>query len=157
VNEPGPAPIRFAPEVLAAIREAAACAYPHEGCGALLGPSEHEIRGALSLPNEEEGSPRTRFRVSPRDYIAVEEAAEARNERLVGFWHSHPDHPARPSPTDRRYAWEGLLTVVVRVEKGEPREITAWEVPGPEQPFRERRIAVNPGRTDPKEASCPSS
>jgi proteasome lid subunit RPN8/RPN11 len=154
VSEPDPASIRLAPEALAAIRAEAARAYPHEGCGALLGPSEHEIREALSLPNDEEGSPRTRFRVSPRDYIAAEEAAEVRRTRLVGFWHSHPDHPARPSPTDRRYAWEGLLTVVVRVEEGEPREITAWEVPGPEQPFRELPLVAGADR---KEATCPSS
>jgi proteasome lid subunit RPN8/RPN11 len=157
VSEPDPAPIRLAPEALAAIRAEAARAYPHEGCGALLGPSDREIRESLPLANDEDGSPRTRFRVSPRDYLAVEEAAEARGVRLVGFWHSHPDHPARPSPTDRRYAWEGLLTVVVRVEKGEPREITAWEVPGLDQPFRERSLAVGPDGSNPKEASCPSS
>jgi proteasome lid subunit RPN8/RPN11 len=154
VREREPGSIHLAAKALAAIRAEAARAYPHEGCGALLGPSEHEVRESLPLPNDEEGSPRTRFRVSPRDYIAVEETAEARGLRLVGFWHSHPDHPARPSPTDRRYAWVGLLTVVVRVEKGEPREVTAWEISGPEEPFRELSLATGPDR---KEASCPSS
>jgi proteasome lid subunit RPN8/RPN11 len=154
VSEAKPASILLAPEALAAIRAEAARAYPHEGCGALLGPGEREIGEAWALPNDEEGNPRVRFRVSPRDYLAVEEAAEVRGVRLVGFWHSHPDHPARPSPTDRRYAWEGLLTLVIRVEKGEPREITGWEVPGPDEPFREVPLAVG---SDRKEASCPSS
>jgi proteasome lid subunit RPN8/RPN11 len=154
VSEPDLARIRLAAGALAAIQAEAARAYPHEGCGALLGPSGREISEALPLPNDEEGNPCVRFRVSPRDYIAVEEAAEARGVRLVGFWHSHPDHPARPSPTDHRYAWEGLLTLIIRVEKGEPRELTAWEIRGPEAPFRELPLAVGSSR---KEAPCPSS
>jgi proteasome lid subunit RPN8/RPN11 len=93
--------------------------------------------------------------LAPEALAAIRaEAARAYPVRLVGFWHSHPDHPARPSPTDRRYAWEGLLTLVIRVEKGEPREITGWEVPGPDEPFREVPLAVG---SDRKEASCPSS
>jgi proteasome lid subunit RPN8/RPN11 len=135
--------VRLRAPVLDAIRREAARAYPNEGCGALIGPSEGEVSESLPLPNEERKSPRTRFAVSPRDYMAVEDEAEARGARLLGFWHSHPDHPARPSPTDRQYAWEGLLTLVVAVEKGEPREITAWDVPGLDAPFRERSLVVD--------------
>jgi proteasome lid subunit RPN8/RPN11 len=125
---------------LQAIRNQARRAYPNEGCGALLGPHAGEVTEALPLENVEADRPRTRFSVAPGDYLAAEEAAEARGLRLLGFWHSHPDHPARPSPTDREFAWPGLLTVVVAVERGEPREITAWDVAGPEAPFAERRI-----------------
>jgi len=135
-------PIRFAPAVLEAIRAEAARAYPHEGCGALLGPALGEVHETLPLPNRDEGSPRTRFSVSPRDYMAVESEADSRGVRLLGFWHSHPDHPARPSATDRRYAWEGLLTVVIAVEGGAPRDITVWDLPGPDQPFRQRALVV---------------
>lgn len=127
---------------LEAIRREAARAYPHEACGALLGPAQAEVSEATALPNRELGSPGSRFTIAPLDYLRVEQAAEARGARLVGFWHSHPDHPARPSPTDREHAWEGLLTVVVAVERGEPREITAWSVPGPGQPFAE--VALEP-------------
>jgi proteasome lid subunit RPN8/RPN11 len=76
--------------------------------------------------------------------MAVESEADSRGVRLLGFWHSHPDHPARPSATDRRYAWEGLLTVVIAVEDGAPRDITAWDLPGPDQPFRQRALVVDP-------------
>jgi proteasome lid subunit RPN8/RPN11 len=100
------------------------------------------VSETLALPNEEAEKPRTRFAVSPRDYLAVEESADGRGLKLLGFWHSHPDHPARPSGTDRAYAWEGLLTLVIAVEQGEPREITAWDVPGPEQPFRQLDLAI---------------
>jgi proteasome lid subunit RPN8/RPN11 len=125
---------------LQAIRNQARRAYPNEGCGALLGPRDGEVSEALPLENVEADRPRTRFTVAPGDYLAAEQAAEARGLRLLGFWHSHPDHPARPSATDREYAWPGLLTVVVAVERGEPRAITAWDLPGPDAPFRERRV-----------------
>lgn len=134
--------ISLSPVALAAIRAEAARAYPHEGCGALLGPAEGHVRETLALPNGETAAPRTRFAVLPRDYMAVEEEAEARGLRLVGFWHSHPDHPARPSATDREHAWEGLLTVVIAVERGAAGEITAWEVPGPDLPFRPVELAL---------------
>lgn len=136
-------PVRLARSALEGIRREAARAYPHEGCGALLGLAG-EIRETLALANQEAGSPRTRFTVAPRDYLAAEAAADARGLVLLGFWHSHPDHPARPSETDRAYAWPGLLTLVIAVAGGEPGELTAWEVPGPEAPFRPLALTVGP-------------
>jgi proteasome lid subunit RPN8/RPN11 len=115
---------------LAAIRAEAGRAYPREGCGALLGPDLSEIRESIPLANRESLVPQTRFHVSPADYIGVEEQAEARGLQLLGFWHSHPDHPARPSSTDRDFAWESLLTLVIAVERGHPGDLTAWEVDG---------------------------
>jgi proteasome lid subunit RPN8/RPN11 len=135
-------PVRLSAEALAAIRTEAARAYPHEGCGALLGPTDGDVREAVALPNAENEKPRVRFTVSPQDYLAVEDQADARGLKLLGFWHSHPDHPARPSETDRRYAWEGLLTVVIAVDGGTPAAITAWEVPGQDLPFRERSLVA---------------
>jgi proteasome lid subunit RPN8/RPN11 len=147
VAEPGS--IRLAEDALGAIREAARGAYPHEGCGALVGPAGGPIALSLALPNREADQPRVRFSVSPRDYMEVEDAAESKGLALLGFWHSHPDHPARPSETDRRYAWEGLLTLVIAVEQGEPRDLTAWAVDGPDAPFRELRLEIVPnGRVE---------
>ncbi|MCG3194593.1 MAG: hypothetical protein DIJKHBIC_03853 [Thermoanaerobaculia bacterium] len=128
----------FETSVLTAIEEAAATAYPFEGCGALLGNSAGSVRrvcASLHLPNREEGRPRVRFEVSPADYLSVEDEADRRGLSLLGFWHTHPDHPALPSATDRQFAWEGLLTVIVSVPERRPREITAWEVTGPDSPF----------------------
>jgi proteasome lid subunit RPN8/RPN11 len=129
--------VRLARQALEAIRGEAARAYPHEACGALVGSSPADVSLALVLPNQETASPRTRFTIAPADYLSAEAAAEARGARLVGFWHSHPDHPARPSATDREHGWEGLLTVVVAVEKGRPGDVTAWSVPGLGEPFAE--------------------
>jgi proteasome lid subunit RPN8/RPN11 len=126
--------IRFDRAVLEDIARAASAAYPYEGCGALLGERDH-VRVTLLLPNTEKGSPRVRFEVSPGDYLRAEREADSQGLRLLGFWHSHPDHPARPSDTDRTHAWEGLLTVIVSVQKGHARDIGAWEIYGPELPF----------------------
>ena len=141
----GPRPlVRMAAEAADAIRREAARAYPAEGCGALLGPAEAAVSEILPLANTEDSSPRTRFTVSPQDYLAVEDRADERGLKLLGFWHSHPDHPARPSPTDRAYAWPGLLTLVIGVERGDPGEMTAWDVPGQEEPFRQLDLEIAP-------------
>jgi proteasome lid subunit RPN8/RPN11 len=137
-----PESIRLEADAYGAIREATRAAYPYEGCGALVGPVGGPILESLALPNVESDKPRVRFSVSPQDYMQVEDAAEARGHVLLGFWHSHPDHPARPSETDRRYAWEGLLTLVIAVEGGQPRDLTAWAVDGPESPFRQLRLEL---------------
>jgi len=137
-----PASIGLSEDAHRAIRDAAREAYPHEGCGALVGPAGGPVVESLSLPNRETEKPRTRFAVSAHDYMEVEDAAESRGLSLLGFWHSHPDHPARPSETDRRYAWEGLLTLVIAVREGEPRDLTAWAVDGPDSPFRQLRLEV---------------
>lgn len=142
MSEAAASPVRLARGAFEAIRREAARAYPHEGCGALLGGAG-EVRETLALANQEVGSPRTRFSVAPRDYLATEAAAEARGLALVGFWHSHPDHPARPSETDRANAWPGLLTLVIAVAGGEPGELTAWDVPEPEAPFRPLELVVD--------------
>jgi proteasome lid subunit RPN8/RPN11 len=135
--------VRLAGTAHDAIRREAARAYPHEGCGALLG-RPGEIGETLALPNQERGSPRTRFTVSPGDYLVTEASADTRGLSLLGFWHSHPDHPAQPSETDRAYAWPGLLTLVIAVERGAPGELTAWDVPAPDAPFRRLDLTIAP-------------
>lgn len=134
--------VRLPATVLGEIQTAAAAAYPFEGCGALLGREPRDVVSSLPLPNVEKGKPRVRFEISPSDYLRVEREADERHLALLGFWHSHPDHPAIPSATDRSYAWEGLLTLVVAVTEGVPKEMTAWEVPGPDLPFQPVPIYV---------------
>lgn len=129
----------FDEAVLDAIAAEAAEAYPHEGCGALLGPRgagvPRRVTLALPVPNGETTRPRDRFAIAPKDYLAIENDADRRGLALLGFWHSHPDGEARPSATDRAYAWEGLLTVIVAVPARVPRAIGAWEIASFDAPF----------------------
>jgi len=134
--------IRFDHVLLEDLAKEASSAYPFEGCGALLGERGH-VRVMLPLPNTEKDRPRVRFEVSPEDYLRVEREADAQGLLLLGFWHSHPDHPALPSATDLSCAWVGFLTVIVSVENGQARDIGAWEIRAPELPF------------DPVEIECP--
>ena len=118
--------IRIAARAALAMRDEAARAYPHEACGALLGPSPGTIADAVALVNRERERPQARFAIDPLDYLALEDLAERRGVLVLGFWHSHPDHPALPSETDASLAWQGLLSVIVPVAAGEPGAPTAW-------------------------------
>jgi proteasome lid subunit RPN8/RPN11 len=128
------------PAVLRDIADHAAGAYPNEACGALLGARPARVRLGLPLPNREAEAPQVKFHVAPADYLRLEEKADALGLTLLGFWHSHPEGLALPSATDRAYAWEGLLTVIVAVTSGEADEITAWRIRGRDLPFEELPI-----------------
>jgi len=113
--------------VAEAIRRHAAEAYPNECCGALVG-DDRAITGMLRLPNQTAEGPRTRFLVLPADYRAAEAYARETGSTLAGFYHSHPDHPARPSRYDLDHAWPFFTYVIVSVQKGEAREMTSWHL-----------------------------
>src|SRR5437868_5745170 len=103
--------------------------YPNETCGAMLGvdgPDGREVRDLFPLTNRRDDSPRNRFSVTADDVRAAERAASAAALELVGWYHSHPDHPARPSEYDREYAWPWYSYVIVSVMAGQPQEMTSW-------------------------------
>jgi proteasome lid subunit RPN8/RPN11 len=103
--------------------------YPLEVCGVLLG-RDGRVEGVVRTENRERERPRVRYEIAPEDLLRIQREARARGQEILGFYHSHPDHPARPSETDRRIAAEGLsdgvVHVVVGVEAGQRAEPTAW-------------------------------
>ena len=114
--------------VLDEIREHGREAYPEECCGALLGRKgepAHVVR-VERIENSRGEQRARRYEVSPRDYLRVERLALAENLALLGFYHSHPDHPAAPSAYDRDHAFPFFHYLVCAVESGVPAEITAW-------------------------------
>jgi proteasome lid subunit RPN8/RPN11 len=120
------------PDALETIRRHGAETYPHECCGALVGRLDGAdaavVVEALPLPNTTEEGPRRRFLVRPADYRAAERHAAARRAELVGFYHSHPDAPARPSAYDLEHAWPVFRYVIVSVAGGRPGELTCWRL-----------------------------
>jgi proteasome lid subunit RPN8/RPN11 len=105
--------------------------YPHECCGALLGreaDSSREVTALLPLANQREDSPRNRFEVTPGDVRLAEKTAREKQIELLGWYHSHPDAPARPSEYDRDHAWPWYSYIIVSVQKGEPRDTTSWRL-----------------------------
>src|SRR3990172_4652009 len=124
--------------LLEEIRRHGARAYPNECCGALLGivtdSEEKQVQALLPLDNRREGeAARTRFLVTADDFRWAEKQARQQGLEVVGWYHSHPDHPARPSEFDREHALPWYSYVVVRVARradgqagGEPQETTSW-------------------------------
>jgi proteasome lid subunit RPN8/RPN11 len=105
--------------------------YPHECCGALLGGDSDDFREVLDLlplANRRDDSPRNRFEVTPDDVRLAERTAREKKMDLIGWYHSHPDAPARPSEFDREHAWPYYSYIIVSVQKGEPRDMTSWRL-----------------------------
>ena len=108
-----------------AIRRHGAEAYPHECCGALVGRND-TAAAVVALPNTTEEGPRRRFLVRPSDYRLAEQRAGELGAELLGFYHSHPDHPARPSQYDLDHAWPNFAYVIVSVAAGAAADMTVW-------------------------------
>jgi proteasome lid subunit RPN8/RPN11 len=123
--------LRVSEQAIERMRAHGAATYPHECCGALLGRdgrNEREVLGVFPLTNRREDSPRNRFSLEADDVRAAERAAQEQGLELIGWYHSHPDHPARPSEYDREHAWPWYSYVIVSVELREPRQITSWRL-----------------------------
>jgi proteasome lid subunit RPN8/RPN11 len=105
--------------------------YPHECCGALLGrddDSGREIVELMPLENRRNDSPRNRFEVTPDDVRMAEKTAREKKIDLIGWYHSHPDAPARPSEFDREHAWPWYSYIIVSVANGKPEKMTSWRL-----------------------------
>ena len=110
-----------------AIRRHGTETYPNECCGALIG-RDGEAVSAYALPNTTEEGPRRRFLVRPDDYRDAERRAAEQGAELLGFYHSHPDHPARPSQYDLDHAWPFFSYVIVSIRAGVPQDMTSWRL-----------------------------
>lgn len=105
--------------------------FPHECCGALLGrdgDAGREVLDLLPLANRREDSPRNRFELTPDDVRLAEKTAGEKQVELLGWYHSHPNAPARPSEFDREHAWPWYSYIIVSVQSGEPKDMTSWRL-----------------------------
>jgi proteasome lid subunit RPN8/RPN11 len=105
--------------------------FPHECCGALLGRDDdngREILALLPLANRRDDSPRNRFEVTPGDVLLAEKTAREKKIDLIGWYHSHPNAPARPSEFDREHAWPYYSYIIVSIRDGAPADMTSWRL-----------------------------
>jgi proteasome lid subunit RPN8/RPN11 len=111
--------------------------YPHECCGVLLGQVDGETRVVTSVArcgNTRSDSPQNRYNIDPKELIRIQREGRERGEDIVGFYHSHPDHPARWSATDLAEAhWFGCSYVITGVEKGKSALTNSFELTGSEE------------------------
>ena len=112
--------------------------YPHECCGVLLG--QFHDNGARTVSriarcgNTREDSPHNRYHIDPRELIRIQREGRERGEDIVGFYHSHPDHPAQWSATDLAEAhWFGCSYVITSVEKGAAVTTNSFELTGSDE------------------------
>ncbi len=117
--------------------------YPNECCGALIG-RDGVVHEAFGLPNTTEEGPRRRFMVRPQDYRAAEARASELKLDLLGFYHTHPDHPARPSQYDLDHAWPFFSYVILSVQSGVPENITSWLLQEDRTAFSEEPLIEEP-------------
>ena len=137
--------LRLSDELAQRIRSHGEASYPHECCGALLGRgvgAEREIVDLLPLENRNGNSPRKRFAISPEDFRRAEHIAHERSLDLVGWYHSHPDHPALPSEFDRAHAWPWYSYVIVTVAQGRAGQISAWRLDDNRTRFTPERLEI---------------
>jgi proteasome lid subunit RPN8/RPN11 len=132
------------------IRAHGAETYPHECCGALLGrdseASDHDAaREVLALfpsVNRHGESPRNRFIVTAEDVLEADRAAQKQGLEVIGWYHSHPDHPARPSQFDQDHAWPWYSYIIVSVHNGAPQDMTSWRLDDDRQAFSSEGIEI---------------
>jgi proteasome lid subunit RPN8/RPN11 len=141
----------ISPRHLQAIGHHASVSYPEECCGVLIGHAGSEtsptlVERILSVGNEREDSRHNRYVISPETILAAQKEARALGLDIVGYYHSHPDHPARPSEFDREHAWPGLSYLIVAVERGRVVEARSWRLTDDRESFDEESIDQVAGR-----------
>jgi proteasome lid subunit RPN8/RPN11 len=111
--------------------------YPYECCGVLLGRFHDDQRVVTSVArcgNTRDDSPHNRYNIDPKELIRIQREGRERGEDIVGFYHSHPDHPAMWSATDLAEAhWLGCSYVITSVEKGQAAVTNSFELNGSDE------------------------
>ncbi len=126
--------LKMSASAYAAIRSHGEETYPHECCGVLLGLASeqtNEVQAVVRAGNTRTDSAHNRYQIAPQELVRIQREARERNLDIVGFYHSHPDHPARWSATDFAEAhWLGCSYVITGVERGAAKETNSFLLTG---------------------------
>ena len=119
----------------AAIRKHGEETYPYECCGVLLGQMDDDgtrvVTTTARCGNTRDDSPHNRYHIDPKELVRIQREGRGRGEDIIGFYHSHPDHPAQWSPTDLAEAhWFGCSYVITEVAKGTAELTNSFELTG---------------------------
>ena len=124
-----PRPLWLEDPDVSRLRGWASSGYPHEVCGLLLGRLEDghaevtEVRTASNLVTDRA---RDRYLLDPAEFLRADRNAREAGLEILGFWHTHPDHPARPSETDRAQAWDGYVYLILSVSERGVEDMRGW-------------------------------
>ncbi len=133
--------------VVETVRREGRKSYPHECCGFLIGRIEdgdaRRIARVEPVENaREDEAKHNRYLIAPERFMAVERNARKDGLDVLGFFHSHPDAPARPSAFDVEQAWPWYIYVIVSIEQGEPADMTAWTLQDDRSQFDEVEMKI---------------
>jgi proteasome lid subunit RPN8/RPN11 len=127
-----PTQLILSKEQLAQIALHSERSYPNEGCGILLGSIEggrKVVAEVLPTGNAgEEQARHNRYVIPPEELLQGELFAEQRGLEVIGYFHSHPDHAASPSETDREQAWPRYSYLITSVQEGKATETCCWQL-----------------------------
>ncbi len=133
---------------LEAIRRHAEADYPREACGLLGGTAEGDRKVVVQLvpvANARTDASRNRYLIDPDAFRRAVARLERDGLDVIGVYHSHPDHPARPSEFDREYAWPWLSYVIVEVRSGRAGAQHSWVLADDRRSFAEEPVTMQEG------------
>lgn len=137
--------LTLASEFIDRIREHARHSYPEECCGFLFGSSESDVKNVKDLHELTNSSGENRSRryvIGPEEYRNAEQWAEGIGMEVLGLYHSHPDHPSRPSQFDVDHALPWWSYIIISVERGIPSVISSWVLNDDRSGFGEEKITL---------------
>ena len=142
--------LKIPESVYAALKSHGEETYPHECCGVLLGRMEdddRQVSEVVRCGNTRDDRPQDRYHIDPRELVRIQRQGRERGLDIVGFYHSHPDHPARWSQTDLAEAhWIGCSYVITSVEKGRAVTTNSFALLGTteeDKHFEDEKVEVN--------------
>jgi proteasome lid subunit RPN8/RPN11 len=142
--------IKISTDAYEAMRKHGEATYPHECCGVLLGRFEEDgsrvVSSAVRCGNMRTDSPQNRYQIDPHELVRIQREGRDRDEDIIGFYHSHPDHPAQWSTTDLVEAhWFGCSYIITAVDNGRAISTNSFLLMGSEDQdkhFSEERIVL---------------
>lgn len=130
-------------DALEAIRLHGAEGFPYEICGLLIGkPSENLVSEVRRVRNIEKQNPEVRYLIDVEEDMRIRKELYKTDLDVLGYYHSHPNHPARPSVFDTERSWESYLYVIVSVQDGEPAEVNAFVAEKDRGPMRDEPLEI---------------
>jgi proteasome lid subunit RPN8/RPN11 len=147
--------LRLSRPIYDAIRQHGEETYPHECCGVLLGRSAdsvNDVEDAVRAGNTRTDSAHNRYHIAPQELVKIQRLGRGRGLDIVGFYHSHPDHPAQWSQTDFAEAhWLGCSYVITTVEKGAAQKTNSFFLAGAteeDKSFEDEEVVVGQLETE---------
>jgi proteasome lid subunit RPN8/RPN11 len=115
--------------------------YPNEVCGVLIG-KEDRITSFKECRNLNRERARDRYELDPLSFREADDWARSNGMEILGIYHSHPDHPSRPSGFDRERAWPEWVYIILSIDVGKYNDGRAWILKDFDSPFEEEKVEL---------------